>query len=221
MASGKKGRKRTSARGRPAGSAPAAGSSLTESSPSAGTPEQSSGAGVSGPEADQGQKAARRRAARGVEQLVILSVAIIFGLAGFAVHVLWIGAVVVMALLWGYIAAGLERSRRGGGVISDVATTVADEARDLTKQVTGGARGTGGDSATSATPDPGTAAGGPGPGEPGPGRAPDQPEAVKPQGKPPGEAEATKKELYEEAREAGIEGRSNMSKAELKQALDE
>jgi hypothetical protein len=220
MASGKRGRKRTSARGRPAGSAPAAGSSLTESSPSSGAPEQSSGAGAWGPEADQGQKAARRRAARGVEQLVILSVAIIFGLAGFAVHALWIGAVVVMALLWGYIAAGLERSRRGGGVISDVATTVADEARDLTKQVTDGARGTGGDSATSATPDPGTAAG-PGPGGPDPDRAPDQPEAAKPQGKPPGEAEATKKELYEEAREAGIEGRSNMSKAELKQALDE
>jgi hypothetical protein len=217
MASGKKGRKRTSARGRPAGSAPAAGSSLTESSPSAGTPERPSGVGPSEPEADQGRKATGRRAARGVEQLVILSVAIIFGLAGFAVHVLWIGAVVVMALLWGYIAAGLESSRRGAGVISDVATTVADEARDLTKEVTGGARGAGGDSATSATPDPGTAAGR----EPDPGRAPDQSEAVKPQGKPPGEGEATKKELYEEAREAGIEGRSNMSKAELKQALDE
>jgi hypothetical protein len=140
--------------------------------------------GASEPEADQGKKATRRRAARGVEQLLILSVAIIFGLAGFAVHVLWIGAVVVMALLWGYIAAGLESSRRGGDVIFDVATTVADEARGLTKEVSDGARGVGGDLARSTTPDSGMAAGGSGLGEPG--RALDRSEAVKPQGKPPG-----------------------------------
>jgi hypothetical protein len=220
MASGKEnGGNQTSATGRTAGSAPATGSSLADRSPSAGTGDRPPGAGGPGPEADQGKRATRRRAARGIEQLLILSVAIIFGLVGFAVHVLWIGAVVVMALLWGYIAAGLEGSRRGGGVISDVATTVAGEARGLAKEVPGGAGGAGGDSASSTMADSGTAAGGPG--EPDPGRALDQPEAVKPQGKSPGEGEATKKELYEEAREAGIEGRSNMSKAELKDALDE
>jgi hypothetical protein len=42
-----------------------------------------------------------------------------------------------------------------------------------------------------------------------------------PERKSPGEGEATKKELYEDAREAGIEGRSKMSKAELKESLDD
>jgi hypothetical protein len=181
----------------------------------------SPGAGTSEPEADFGKKAARRRAARGIEQLLILSLAIIFGLVGFAVHVLWIGAVIVMALLWGYIASGLRSSRHGGGVISDVPTTIGDEARDLKKDVSGGGREADADSATGTTSDSGTAASGSGPGEPDRGGALEQPEDVQPESKSPGEGEATKKELYEEAREAGIEGRSNMSKAELKEALDD
>jgi hypothetical protein len=41
------------------------------------------------------------------------------------------------------------------------------------------------------------------------------------QGDPDDDLQVTKKELYEEAREAGIEGRSNMTKEELRQALDD
>jgi hypothetical protein len=208
------GRKRASASRQAQGNAPTAGSSSTETSPPAETRKRSPDVTAPEPEAGQGKTATRRRAARGIEQLLLLSVAIILGLVGFAVHVLWIGAVVLMALLWGYIASGLESSRRRGGVISDVATTVVVEARNLTKEVSNATREAEDDSARSATPDSATAADGPG-------GALDQPEDVEPQSKSPGEEEATKKELYEEAREAGIEGRSNMSKAELKEALDE
>jgi hypothetical protein len=221
MVSNKTGRKRTSVKQRAKANAPAAGSSPAEVSPSTETRMLSPGAGTSEPDADPGKKETRRRAARGIEQLLILSLAIIFGLVGFAVHVLWIGAVIVMALLWGYIASGLRSSRHGGGVISDVVTTIGDEARDLKKEVSGGAREADADSAGGAASDSGTAASGSGLGEPDQGRAAEQPEDGKPESKSPGAGEATKKELYEEAREAGIEGRSNMSKAELKEALDD
>ena len=46
--------------------------------------------------------------ARRTEQLVILSVAIVLGGVGFAFHPLWIAAVVVMALLWGYMASEMR-----------------------------------------------------------------------------------------------------------------
>jgi hypothetical protein len=120
-------------------------------------------------------KQARRRAARSAEQLIILSLAIICAAFGFPFHVLWIAAIVLMALLWGYMASEIGSARRHGGVVSDVVTTIADEARDLTREVSNN----------------GSAS----------------------------EPEATKQELYNEARDAGIEGRSKMTKDELQRAL--
>jgi cytochrome c-type biogenesis protein CcmH/NrfF len=43
--------------------------------------------------------------------LVVLSAALILGLIGFAVHALWIVAVIVIALGLGYIAANSRRDR--------------------------------------------------------------------------------------------------------------
>ena len=43
--------------------------------------------------------------------LVVLSAALIFGLIGFAVHALWVVAIIVIALGLGYIAANSRRDR--------------------------------------------------------------------------------------------------------------
>jgi len=43
--------------------------------------------------------------------LVVLSAALIFGLIGFAVHALWVVAIIIIALGLGYIAANSRRDR--------------------------------------------------------------------------------------------------------------
>lgn len=156
-------------------------------------------------EADTGQRnGGRRQAARRTEQLAVLSLAIVCGLLGFALHILWIPAIVLMALLWGYMASELGSSRRGG-VVSDVVTAVVSEARELKSDVSERApeaiesadeRSDRGAEETSSDESEV------------PILAHDDPSA-------------TKKELYDEARDAGIEGRSNMTKDELQEALDE
>ena len=80
---------------------------------------------------ERSPRGAGRQAARRTEQLVILSVAIVLGGVGFAFHPLWIAAVVVMALLWGYMAS--EMRSQGGGVVSDVVETVVSEAKEVGK----------------------------------------------------------------------------------------
>ena len=47
-----------------------------------------------------------------VVMVAILSVAFLAGLVGFAVHVLWIVAVVVLALGLGYVVANARQDRR-------------------------------------------------------------------------------------------------------------
>ena len=44
--------------------------------------------------------------------VIILSVALLAGLVGFAVHVLWIVAIVVLALGLGYVVANARQDRR-------------------------------------------------------------------------------------------------------------
>jgi len=153
-----------------------------------------------------------RRTARRSEQILILSLAIIFAIIGFPLHVLWIVAIILMVFLWAYLAADMAESRRHGGMISDVVTMVGDEVHNLASNA------------------------------PGPDLSPDvEPqEPVEPQGSvepqlasdrslpaddraesSPNDREPTKKDLYDEARKAGIEGRSNMNKDELLEALDE
>jgi len=43
--------------------------------------------------------------------LIVLTAALIFGLIGFAAHVLWVAAVIVIALGLGYVAANSRRDR--------------------------------------------------------------------------------------------------------------
>jgi len=177
------------------------------------------------PVSGEGQpRLVHRRAARRSEQLLILSLAIIFAIIGFPLHILWIVAIVLMVFLWAYLAADMAGSRRNGGMISDVVTMVGDEVHNLANNAPG--------------PDPSPDA------EP---RDLVQPQSsvesqgpiesqgsVEPQGSSdrslplddragssPNGGEPTKKELYDEARKAGIEGRSNMNKDELLEALDE
>jgi len=152
-----------------------------------------------------------------VEQLALLTLAIVLALVGFALHFLWFAAVVVLALLWGYQASMLRGARDGGGVASAIVTSSVDEARGLA----GDASTTRADTAVDAA----------------------EPEDAEPEDAEPGDAkrdaaesgdsgrgdsgsaapsdEPTKKDLYEKAREADIPGRSTMTKDELQQALDE
>jgi Flp pilus assembly protein TadB len=47
-----------------------------------------------------------------VVMVAILSVALLAGLVGFAVHVLWIAAIVVLALGLGYVVTNARQDRR-------------------------------------------------------------------------------------------------------------
>jgi hypothetical protein len=161
------------------------------------------------------QKGVRRRAARRTEQILILSIAIICAAVGFPLHFLWVVAVVLMVLLWAYMAADLGGSRRGGGMISDVVTSIADEVQNLTKEIPESApEAVDADPEEIAQPRPSDGHDG--------GDAPaDSDVAEKDVGDSDSNDDPTKKELYEQARGAGIEGRSSMNKVELQEALDE
>jgi hypothetical protein len=162
----------------------------------------------------------RRDGARRAEQLAILSLAIVVALIGFAFHPLWIVAVGLMVLLWGFMASALRSGGASGSVLTEVVTAVVAEAKDMTDAASGGAQTDSDDRAPIDPSDPvGNASSDP--------PAHDRVAAAEPGSRPegndtdPDEVEPTKKELYAEAREAGIEGRSTMSKDELKKALDE
>ena len=108
-----------------------------EATPGTTGPAYSTGSHLSGDGSPQGTPAARpTRSTRGTRQtpegrrltqrislllgqrtslsqvmLVVLSAALIFGLIGFAVHALWVVAVIVIALGLGYTAANSRRDR--------------------------------------------------------------------------------------------------------------
>jgi len=44
--------------------------------------------------------------------VVFMSVALLFGLVGFAVHMLWVATVIVLALGLGYVVANARQDRR-------------------------------------------------------------------------------------------------------------
>ena len=62
---------------------------------------------------------------------MILAVAIILGLIGLAVHVFWLGSIVLMSVLLGLLAADVK-GRRGGGVVSELVAEAKDMAGDIT-----------------------------------------------------------------------------------------
>jgi hypothetical protein len=71
-------------------------------------------------------------AREGTVQLAILTLAIVVAVLGFAVHFLWVGALVLMGVLWGAMVA--ERQQRHGtvkGLAAQMVTTVVDEAKDV------------------------------------------------------------------------------------------
>jgi hypothetical protein len=147
------------------------------------------------PPTEQGTHWRRRSIRRRSTDICVVSLAILFGLLGFAIHTFWIVAIVFMALLLGFLVSELG-SLRGAGGTSETMKAVVAEVRDVRDEVVSG---------VSNAMDPK----GPAP------RDAADPHAAE------SKDEVTKKELYEEAREAGIEGRSSMTKHELREALDE
>jgi hypothetical protein len=72
----------------------------------------------------------------GLVQIGILTVAIVLAALGFAVHLLWIGSLVVMGVLWGMLIA--ERQQRVGtvkGLAAELVSTVVDEAKGVAEVV--------------------------------------------------------------------------------------
>jgi hypothetical protein len=78
-----------------------------------------------------GQRTTTPRPRVGVGQLALLTPAIILGLVGFAVPVCWVGALVLMGILWGSIAVHRQQLNGGRGVLSEVVDVVVDEAKDV------------------------------------------------------------------------------------------
>ena len=87
-------------------------------------------------DADRGS-GGRRESSRLAEQVVLLALAILFGVIGFAVHFLWFGSIVLMAILLGLIVSEM-RGRRGKSVISEVVTTVMVEAKSVADALASG-----------------------------------------------------------------------------------
>jgi hypothetical protein len=74
----------------------------------------------------------------GAVSLAILTLAIVVAVLGFAVHFLWIGALVLMGVLWGVMVA--ERQQRQGtvkGLAAEMVTTVVDEAKGVMDATSG------------------------------------------------------------------------------------
>jgi hypothetical protein len=92
----------------------------------------------SGTTPDPGTRAAAPARHEGSVQLAVLTVAIVLAVLGFALHFLWIAALVVMAVLWGVQIA--ERQQRRGtvkGLGAELVSTVVDEARGMVDAASG------------------------------------------------------------------------------------
>jgi hypothetical protein len=182
----------------------------------AGAGQPTEGLGQEGGREGRPKGGAPRDAARRTEQLVILSVAIVLGLVGFAFHPLWIATVVVMAVLWGYMAS--EIRSRGGGVVSDVVGTVVSEAKEVVKAASDQASAPDQDAAPGPLTNPsvdGATLDKDSQGQGGVVAGADR----QPQVAISDDQEPTRKELYAQAQKADIQGRSGMNKEELKEAL--
>lgn len=77
-------------------------------------------------------KSARQLPSGQPEQLMILTAAIFFGLIGLFIHVLVLGSIVLMAVLFGIVASEL-RSARGRGIVSEVVSETKTVFEDIKK----------------------------------------------------------------------------------------
>jgi hypothetical protein len=77
------------------------------------------------------QRTATSRSQAGVGQLALLTSAIVLGLLGFLVSVCWVGALVLMGVLWGSVAVRRQQLNNSRGVLSEVVDVVIDEAKDV------------------------------------------------------------------------------------------
>ena len=125
-----------------------------------------------------------------IEQLALLTVAIVLAGIGFALHFVWFLSLLVLVLLWGYQAMSLRGSRSSGGLVSAIAGAAVTEARAIAVDVSAHVPSAGVDAAPAST-------------------AVEEPAAEG----------ATRAELYEQAREADVPGRSAMTKSQLRDAL--
>lgn len=82
----------------------------------------------------------KRRAAGqrvdGARDLALLSIAIVAGIMGFVFSVFWVGALVLLGILWGSLAVERQRqSRNGKSVVAEVVEVVVEQARDVAGSV--------------------------------------------------------------------------------------
>jgi hypothetical protein len=71
-------------------------------------------------------------------QLSLLTLAIVLAVLGFALSLLWVGALVLMGILWGVMVA--ERRQQHGtvkGLAAELVTTVVDEAKGVMEATSG------------------------------------------------------------------------------------
>lgn len=79
-----------------------------------------------------GSAEVRRTRHSGVRPIAILTLAIVLGVAGFAFAVFWIGALVVMGILWGTMAADRRQPADGDkGLLAEVVEVVIDETKNV------------------------------------------------------------------------------------------
>jgi hypothetical protein len=72
----------------------------------------------------------------GVAGLGLLTLAIICGALGFALHAFWIAAIILMAAQWGLMVPGLQRSSgRTRGAVAEAIGVVVEEAREVADAV--------------------------------------------------------------------------------------
>jgi hypothetical protein len=70
--------------------------------------------------------------------LTILTLALVLGVLGFVFSLFWVGALVMMGILWGVMVA--ERKQRHGtvkGLAAELVTTVVDEAKGVMDATSG------------------------------------------------------------------------------------
>lgn len=68
----------------------------------------------------------------GIGNIALLSLALLAGAAGFTFRWFWIGALILMGILWGSLASEWQReSKTQKGVVAEVVDVVVEQARDI------------------------------------------------------------------------------------------